>query len=178
MPILKKRYYDILHRKASNVVRFWQQFCLNWPVVTKDLQRLSKVTEVHNTGSDSLLLYFRDTYRDDRRHYVWQSLCSDVLCQWELCVIHKSDGPHCALAIFTVPYRFVETDNYLTHYDTPATRLSYNLNRFEDSLVSLPKCPRNSAPQPQQTHTLLMGQPVGSPYRHFPTITPELFLVF
>ena len=48
----KKLWYNLLTQSESNIedlLHFWQQFCLNWPVLTKDLQRLSKVTVPTNS---------------------------------------------------------------------------------------------------------------------------------
>ena len=48
----EKLWYNLLTQSESNIddlLHFWQQFCLNWPVLTRDLQRLSKVTVPTNS---------------------------------------------------------------------------------------------------------------------------------
>ena len=62
MPADERRYYNVLISKSEDVVHYWLQFCLNWPCMTEDLQKLSKVVEVPDTGDIIPLLYFRDTY--------------------------------------------------------------------------------------------------------------------
>ena len=41
----EQKWYDLLTHKESNIddlIHFWQQFCLNWPCLAGDLQKLSK----------------------------------------------------------------------------------------------------------------------------------------
>ncbi|KAL7526020.1 hypothetical protein ACHAWF_001602, partial [Thalassiosira exigua] len=45
----EKVWYDVLTQKEANIddlIHYWQQLCLNWPVLTGDLQRLSKQPSV------------------------------------------------------------------------------------------------------------------------------------
>ena len=50
-PADEKCWYDILTRDSqttTDLIHFWRQFCLNFPILTGDLQRLSKVTNVED----------------------------------------------------------------------------------------------------------------------------------
>ncbi|KAL7548072.1 hypothetical protein ACHAWF_011358 [Thalassiosira exigua] len=47
-PEEERVWYDLLTRddeQIDDLIHFWRQICLNWPIVTNDLQRLSLVTE-------------------------------------------------------------------------------------------------------------------------------------
>ena len=49
----KKRCYELLTQREKNVedlILFWRQFCLNWPILTADLQRLRKFYGAPSTG--------------------------------------------------------------------------------------------------------------------------------
>ena len=54
----EKIWYDLLTKSKENIddlVHFWQQLCLNWRVLTDDLQRLSKITSVSDmAGGEGL----------------------------------------------------------------------------------------------------------------------------
>ena len=48
----EKLWYNLLTQSESNIddfIHFRRQFCLNWPILTGDLQRLSKVAAPTNT---------------------------------------------------------------------------------------------------------------------------------
>ena len=64
MPSKERRYYDILCREADDVVHWWLQLCLNWPVLTLDLQNLSRiyVVDEKECAKQSGLILFRQDY--------------------------------------------------------------------------------------------------------------------
>ena len=48
----EKLWYNLLTQSETNIndlIHFWRQFCLNWPILTGDLQRLSKTTAPTDT---------------------------------------------------------------------------------------------------------------------------------
>ncbi|EJK52059.1 hypothetical protein THAOC_28715 [Thalassiosira oceanica] len=66
-PADEQKWYNLLTRSNSDIedlIHFWRQFCLNFPVVTDDLQRLSKVWEVDAMKVDegAPLLKFKTEY--------------------------------------------------------------------------------------------------------------------
>ncbi|EJK53676.1 hypothetical protein THAOC_26834, partial [Thalassiosira oceanica] len=66
-PADEQKWYNLLTRSNSDIedlIHFWRQFCLNFPVVTDDLQRLSKVSEVDAMKVDegAPLLKFKTDY--------------------------------------------------------------------------------------------------------------------
>ena len=66
-PENEKIWYDLLTKSKENIddlVHFWQQLCLNWRVLTDDLQRLSKVTSVSDMagGEGAPLNAFQTEY--------------------------------------------------------------------------------------------------------------------
>ena len=58
-------WYELLTKSddtINDLVHFWQQFCLNWPVVTGDLQKLSKSNESTPAGDIAPLTVFEGKY--------------------------------------------------------------------------------------------------------------------
>ena len=50
-PEEEKVWYDLLVKSDESIndlIHFWRQFCLNWPILTEDLQKLSKVTNLRD----------------------------------------------------------------------------------------------------------------------------------
>ena len=53
----EKLWYNLLtqsERNINDLIHFWQQFCLNWPVLTGDLQRLSRAVAPTSTHASTL----------------------------------------------------------------------------------------------------------------------------
>ena len=51
----EKIWYDLLTKSDKNIddlIHYWQQFWLNWPILTDDLQKLSKTAIDDTTGRE------------------------------------------------------------------------------------------------------------------------------
>ena len=65
-PLDENQWYELLTQSTKNsedLVHFWQQFCLNWPIVTGDLQRLSKAIGMLDDleeGTNPLTLFHKE----------------------------------------------------------------------------------------------------------------------
>jgi hypothetical protein len=59
-------FYDLLTENdetISDLIHFWRQLCLNWPILTANLQKLSQAIPDSNGGNQGApLLHFKTKY--------------------------------------------------------------------------------------------------------------------
>jgi len=63
----EEAWYNLLSKNEESIndlIHFWLQFCMNWPILTDDLQHLSKATEASAMagGEGASLLIFKSKY--------------------------------------------------------------------------------------------------------------------
>mmetsp|Transcript_5656 Transcript_5656/g.15886 ORF Transcript_5656/g.15886 Transcript_5656/m.15886 type:complete len:972 (+) Transcript_5656:584-3499(+) len=58
----EQRWYDQLKKDPEDVVHWWRQLCLDWPILTDDLQRLSREQGPRACKGGPPLVAFRNTY--------------------------------------------------------------------------------------------------------------------